>query len=82
MLRGLSGGEKKRLCIAAGVLARPSVVFLDEPTTGLDSQAALQVLDFMKAAARQGHTLMASVHQPRLAIWNLFDSVRGGRGEG
>jgi ABC-type multidrug transport system ATPase subunit len=41
--RGLSGGERKRLSIAAGVLAAPSVVFLDEPTTGLDAFAALTV---------------------------------------
>ena len=41
--RGLSGGERKRLCIATGILAAPSVVFLDEPTTGLDSFAALTV---------------------------------------
>jgi ABC-type multidrug transport system ATPase subunit len=77
MMRGLSGGEKKRLAIAAGVVARPSIIFLDEPTSGLDSQSALQVLDFMKKAALQGHTLMASVHQPRAAIWSLFDSVSG-----
>lgn len=43
MLRGLSGGERKRLGIAVGILAAPSVVFLDEPTSGLDSFAALTV---------------------------------------
>ena len=55
LLRGLSGGERKRLSIATGILAAPSVVFLDEPTTGLDSFAALTVRGQLRggtAAAR------------------------------
>jgi ATP-binding cassette subfamily G (WHITE) protein 2 len=43
MLRGLSGGERKRLSVASGILAAPSFIFLDEPTSGLDSFAALSV---------------------------------------
>lgn len=76
MLRGLSGGERKRLSIAAGILAAPSIVFLDEPTSGLDSFAALTVMGHLKRMARDnGHVVIASIHQPRSAIWSMFDRV-------
>jgi ABC-type multidrug transport system ATPase subunit len=78
MLRGLSGGERKRLSIAAGILAAPSIVFLDEPTSGLDSFAALTVMGHLKRMARDnGHVVIASIHQPRSAIWSMFDRVSG-----
>lgn len=77
MLRGLSGGERKRLSIAAGILATPSIIFLDEPTSGLDSFAALSVMGHLKRMARDsGHAVIASIHQPRAAIWNMFDKVK------
>lgn len=77
LLRGLSGGERKRLSIAAGILATPSIIFLDEPTSGLDSFAALSVMGYLKRMARDnGHAVIASIHQPRAAIWNMFDKVR------
>ncbi|KAF8072475.1 abcG12 [Scenedesmus sp. PABB004] len=76
MLRGMSGGERKRLAIACGVVAGPSLVFLDEPTSGLDSFAALNVVLFLKSMATdRGATLLASLHQPRSAIWNQLDQV-------
>ncbi|KAI8470965.1 MAG: hypothetical protein J3K34DRAFT_520870 [Monoraphidium minutum] len=76
MLRGLSGGERKRLSIAVGILAAPSVVYLDEPTSGLDSFAALTVMGYMKRMARDnGQVVISSIHQPRSAIWLMFDTV-------
>ncbi|KAI8468849.1 MAG: P-loop containing nucleoside triphosphate hydrolase protein [Monoraphidium minutum] len=76
MMRGLSGGERKRLAIATGILAAPSVLFLDEPTSGLDSFAALTVMGYLKRMVReQSHVVIASIHQPRSAIWLMFDAV-------
>lgn len=75
-LRGLSGGERRRLSIAVGVVSAPSIIFLDEPTSGLDSFAALNVMQYMKSMAElKGHTIVASIHQPRIGIWNMFNKV-------
>ncbi|KAI8467922.1 MAG: hypothetical protein J3K34DRAFT_523385 [Monoraphidium minutum] len=71
LLRGLSGGERKRLSIAVGIISTPAVIFLDEPTSGLDS-----VMGYMQCMAhRGGHTVIASIHQPRAAIWAMFDTA-------
>lgn len=75
ILRGLSGGERKRLSIANGIMSTPCIVFLDEPTSGLDSFAALSVMSYMRSMAAGGQTVLSTIHQPRAAIWALFDTV-------
>ena len=75
LVRGLSGGEKRRLNIGCALIASPSLLFLDEPTTGLDSFAALNVMEHMRDLAAMGHTVIASIHQPRAAIWEMFHKV-------
>eukprot|EP00798_Chlamydomonas_sp_ICE-L_P032125 gene32125-16645_t len=75
-LRGLSGGEKKRLSIATCIVGAPSILFLDEPTSGLDSAAALSVMAYLRLMATSGgHAIIASIHQPRPAIWKMFDTT-------
>ena len=71
-----AGGEKRRLGIACVLIGKPSLLFLDEPTTGLDSFAALTVMAHLSGLAASGHTVVASVHQPRASIWDMFHKVR------
>ncbi|OAA72620.1 ABC efflux transporter [Akanthomyces lecanii RCEF 1005] len=73
--RGCSGGEKRRVSIGVQLLANPSVLFLDEPTTGLDATSAYQLVRTLKALARKGRTVITTIHQPRSEIWHLFDSI-------
>ncbi|CAK0773849.1 hypothetical protein CVIRNUC_004108 [Coccomyxa viridis] len=75
LVRGLSGGEKRRLGIACALIGKPSLLFLDEPTTGLDSFAALNIMEHLSGLAASGHTILASVHQPCAAIWDMLHKV-------
>ena len=62
MLRGISGGERKRTSIGVELLTNPSLIFLDEPTTGLDSSTAFNVMDLMKRIALNGRTVITTIH--------------------
>ncbi|KAM9792334.1 broad substrate specificity ATP-binding cassette transporter ABCG2d [Neosynchiropus ocellatus] len=75
LTRGISGGEKKRTSIGMELVIDPSVLFLDEPTTGLDASTANSVLLLLKRMASQGRTIIMSIHQPRYSIFRLFDSL-------
>lgn len=75
-VRGISGGERRRLSIACGVVGAPRIIALDEPTSGLDSNAALVVMECMKRLAGQSRIVLSSIHQPRAAIWELFTKVQ------
>lgn len=73
--RGISGGERKRTSIGMELITDPSILFLDEPTTGLDSSTANAVLLLLKRMSKQGRTIIFSIHQPRYSIFKLFDSL-------
>lgn len=74
-VRGISGGERKRVNIGMELVTSPKVLFLDEPTTGLDASIALNVLILLKRLAEHGRTIILSIHQPRFKIFDMFDSV-------
>lgn len=73
--RGCSGGEKRRTSLGVQMLANPSVLFLDEVTTGLDATSAFQLIRTLKTLARKGRTIIVTIHQPRSEIWGLFDRL-------
>lgn len=74
-LRGLSGGEKKRLSIALEILTSPRLLILDEPTSGLDSASAFFVVQTLRNIARDGRTVISSIHQPSSEVFALFDDL-------
>jgi len=73
---GLTFQQKKRLSIAVELAASPSILFLDEPTTGLDARSALLVVKLLRKITDQGRTICATIHQPSSAVFDMFVSTR------
>eukprot|EP00752_Nemacystus_decipiens_P013076 g11565.t1 len=69
--RGLSGGQKRRLKIALELLVDRQILFLDEPSSGLDASASLELVALLKRLSRKV-TLVVAIHQPRPEVWELF----------
>jgi ABC-type multidrug transport system ATPase subunit len=74
-IKGISGGEMKRLAFACEVLTNPPLMFCDEPTSGLDSFMAQAVVGVMKMMAERGKTIIATIHQPSSEVYAMFDRV-------
>jgi len=71
----LSVGEAKRLTIGCELVSNPSVLFLDEPTTGLDARSAVQVMHVLRNVAETGRTVICTIHQPSYAVFSAFDDM-------
>lgn len=74
-IKGLSGGERKRLAFASEALTDPSLLMCDEPTSGLDSFMAHNVLQVLKRLAQKDKTIILTIHQPSSEIFGLFDKL-------
>lgn len=72
---GMSFEQRKRVSIAVELAANPSILFLDEPTTGLDSRAAQVVVRNIRRIAQSGRCVVCTIHQPSTPIFNAFDSL-------
>lgn len=75
LLRGVSGGEKKRVSIGVELVNAPGILFLDEPTTGLDAAAAIEVVQHLRHIADAGVPVICSLLQPSQDIFDMFDSI-------
>lgn len=74
-LRGISGGERRRVTIGMELITDPSLVVLDEPLSGLDSFTALKLMHTLKGISSAGRLVILSVHQPTPKMLNLLDQV-------
>ncbi|XP_023556375.1 ATP-binding cassette sub-family G member 2-like [Octodon degus] len=74
-IHGLSGAERKKTSIGMELINDPSILFLDEPTNGLDSSTAHAVFVLLKRMSKQGRTIIFSIHQPQDCIFRMFDSL-------
>ncbi|UPR02354.1 ABC transporter [Chloropicon primus] len=76
LLRGISGGQKKRLSLAIELLKSPLILFLDEPTSGLDSASAAAIMDLLDSIATKfNKAIVCSIHQPQSRIFLSFDQI-------
>ncbi len=71
----ISGGQRKRLNIALELIREPSVLFVDEPTSGLSSRDSENIMDLLKELARKGKLLYVVIHQPSSDIYKMFDKM-------
>ncbi|KAI4348999.1 hypothetical protein L6164_009658 [Bauhinia variegata] len=80
---GLSTEQRKRLTIAVELIANPSIIFMDEPTSGLDARAAAIVMRTVRNTVDTGRTVVCTIHQPSIDIFEAFDELllmkRGGQ---
>jgi energy-coupling factor transporter ATP-binding protein EcfA2 len=74
-VNGLSTEQRKRLTIAVELVANPSIVFMDEPTSGLDARSAAIVMRTVRNIVNTGRTIVCTIHQPSIDIFESFDEV-------
>ena len=74
-ISALTSGQRKLVSIADGLISRPTVLFLDEPTTGLDSTAAHEVVSHIASICKSGVTVIMTIHQPSSDVFKMLDSM-------
>eukprot|EP00854_Cymbomonas_tetramitiformis_P015786 gene15786-18718_t len=72
---GISGGQRKRVSVGMELMDEPSLLFLDEPTTGLDSTIQEEIMDFVKELALTGMTIVCTIHAPSALVYMKFNNL-------
>ncbi|KAF5841257.1 P-loop containing nucleoside triphosphate hydrolase protein [Dunaliella salina] len=75
MMKGISGGQKRRVSIGCELVTQPAILFLDEPTSGLDAASAFFVMDTVRTLAEKNRTVLTVIHQPSSEVFELFDQL-------
>jgi len=75
LIKGVSGGERRRTSIAIELVAAPSMITLDEPTSGLDSESAFECISVLQQLGRAGALILMTIHQPTSSTFTLIDRV-------
>lgn len=71
----ISGGQRKRLNIALELIREPSILFVDEPTSGLSSRDSENVMDLLRELTLKGKLIFVVIHQPSSEIYKMFDNM-------
>jgi ABC-type multidrug transport system ATPase subunit len=74
-VKGISGGEKRRVSIAIQILTDPKILMLDEPSSGLDANTAHSMIELLEALAKEGRTIICTIHQSRSDLFPLFGNL-------
>ena len=74
-VNGLSTEQRKRFTVAVELVANPSIIFMDEPTSGLDARSAAIVMRTVRNTVNTGRTVVCTIHQPSIDIFESFDEV-------
>eukprot|EP01036_Dinobryon_divergens_P026163 gene26163-34779_t len=82
LIKGISGGQRKRTSVGVELITNPDLLFLDEPTSGLDSFSAFNLVTLLKNVAAKNSAILCTIHQPSSEVFFLFDKciyVKQGR---
>eukprot|EP00815_Leptocylindrus_aporus_P011235 CAMPEP_0116067886 /NCGR_PEP_ID=MMETSP0322-20121206/11333_1 /TAXON_ID=163516 /ORGANISM="Leptocylindrus danicus var. apora, Strain B651" /LENGTH=576 /DNA_ID=CAMNT_0003554893 /DNA_START=66 /DNA_END=1793 /DNA_ORIENTATION=+ len=75
LLKGISGGERKRTSVGVELVVKPEIVFLDEPTSGLDSHSAVQLVNVLHKVSNAGSSVLLTIHQPSSEVFHTLDYI-------